>query len=82
MLKGYFTTEELRTRYPLSMGINSPADLKKLSAGQIKSLAQEQREYLIEVCARNGGHLAPGLGVIELTLALHRVFERSEEHTV
>jgi len=82
MLKGYFTTEELRTRYPLSMDIQSPVDLKKLSAEQIKNLAQEQREYLIEVCARNGGHLAPGLGVIELTLALHRVFESPKDKIV
>jgi 1-deoxy-D-xylulose-5-phosphate synthase len=54
--------------------INSPADLSKLSFAELEALAAEIRELIISTCAANGGHLAPSLGVVELTLALHRVF--------
>ncbi|HIU63860.1 MAG TPA: 1-deoxy-D-xylulose-5-phosphate synthase [Candidatus Avacidaminococcus intestinavium] len=54
--------------------INSPADVKKLNNAELNILAEEIREYLIEVIAKTGGHLAPNLGVVELTLALHKVF--------
>jgi len=54
--------------------INSPEDLKKLPASQLPAVAAELRKIIIETCARNGGHLAPSLGVVELTIALHRVF--------
>ncbi len=55
--------------------IDSPCDLKGLSASQLEQLASELRAKIIAVCAENGGHLAPSLGVVELTLALHRVFD-------
>lgn len=55
--------------------INSPADVKVLSFEEINALAAEIRAKLIEVTANNGGHLGPNLGVVELTLALHRVFD-------
>ncbi len=55
--------------------INSPADLKSLSLEQMRALAQEIRAYLTECVAKTGGHLAPSLGVVELTLALHRVYD-------
>ena len=55
--------------------IHSPEDLKKLSAPQMKELAQEIREYLIETITSTGGHLGPNLGVVELTLAINRVFD-------
>lgn len=55
-------------------GINSPADVKKLSPEQLKTLAQEIRVYLTQTVAKTGGHLAPSLGVVELTLALHKVY--------
>ncbi|MCQ2381269.1 MAG: thiamine pyrophosphate-dependent enzyme, partial [Acidaminococcaceae bacterium] len=55
--------------------INSPADVKKLNIEELKSLALELRQYIIEVVSKNGGHLAPSLGVVELTLALHKVFD-------
>ncbi len=71
--------QELMKRYPLSMKVNSAADLKKLKPEQLPKLAEEYRDYLIEVCSRNGGHLGPSLGVIELTLALHRVFESPKD---
>lgn len=54
--------------------INSPADLAGLSFAELETLAAEIREVIINTCAANGGHLAPSLGVVELTLALHRVF--------
>ncbi len=62
--------------------IDSPADLKKLSRPEIDKLAQEIREALIAVCAQNGGHLAPNLGVVELTLALHRVLDLPADRIV
>ena len=55
--------------------IDSPADLKGLSRAEIPVLAQEIRDLLVATCARNGGHLAPNLGVVELTLALHRLLD-------
>ena len=54
--------------------INSPEDVKKLTIEQKKQLAQEIREYILQVVSENGGHLASNLGVVELTLAIHSVF--------
>ncbi len=54
--------------------INSPDDLKRLPAYQLPAVAEELRRLIIETCSRNGGHLAPSLGVVELTIAMHRVF--------
>ena len=62
--------------------INSPADLSALSPLQLKSLAFEIRQMMIATCAANGGHLAPGLGVVELTIALHRVFNSPTDRIV
>lgn len=59
--------------------VNSPADIRRLSLAELSSLAQEIRELIITVTARTGGHVAPGLGVVELTLALHRVFETPQD---
>ena len=55
-------------------GINSPDDLKSLTTEQLKHLAGEIREYLVECVSKTGGHLAPSLGVVELTLALHKTY--------
>jgi 1-deoxy-D-xylulose-5-phosphate synthase len=54
--------------------IDSPADLKSLSLPDLKQLADELREYLVECVSNTGGHLAPSLGVVELILALHKVY--------
>src|SRR5579871_4178416 len=62
--------------------IDSPADVKKLGRSDIDVLASEVRELLIRTCAQNGGHLAPNLGVVELTLALHRVLELPADRIV
>ncbi|WP_442951587.1 1-deoxy-D-xylulose-5-phosphate synthase [Paenibacillus sp. GYB004] len=55
--------------------IDSPADLKKLSVFQLETLAEEIRGFLIEKLSKTGGHLAPNLGVVELTIALHYLFD-------
>ena len=55
--------------------IRGPADLQRLSASQLAELADEIRSFLIHKVAATGGHLGPNLGVVELTLALHRVFD-------
>ena len=62
--------------------INSPADVKKLSDEQLKQLAAEIRQLLIKVISHTGGHLAPNLGVVELTLALHKVFNTPQDKLV
>jgi len=55
--------------------ISGPRDVQDLSAGQLTQLAAEIRDFLIKAVSRNGGHLGPNLGVVELTIALHRVFD-------
>ena len=62
--------------------INSPADVKLLTSEQLTTLAQEIREELIAVLSKTGGHLGPNLGVVELTLALHRVFDSPKDRFV
>src|SRR5450631_2006372 len=62
--------------------INSPADLKRLPVSRLPELAAELRQLIIETCAKNGGHLAPSLGVVELTIALHRVFSTPADKIV
>lgn len=63
-------------------GIDSPEDVKKLNTKELKQLAQELRQYIIEVVSKNGGHLAPSLGVVELTLALHKVFSTPKDKII
>ena len=55
--------------------IHNPEALKKLPADQLPALAQEIRDFLVDSCSQTGGHLGPSLGVVELSIALHRVFE-------
>jgi len=62
--------------------INSPRDLDALSRSEIDLLAGEIREQLVQACSKNGGHLGPNLGVVELTLALHRVFDAPKDKIV
>jgi 1-deoxy-D-xylulose-5-phosphate synthase len=62
--------------------IKSPADVKKLSIPQLEQLAQEIRERLITVVAKTGGHIGPNLGVVELTIALHYVFDTPTDSLV
>lgn len=62
--------------------IDSPTDLKKLNIEEMTKLAQEIRKVLINVISKTGGHLAPNLGVVELTLALHKVFNTPNDKIV
>ena len=62
--------------------IKSPDDIKTMNMSELKVLAQEIRETLIQVVSENGGHLAPNLGVVELTLALHMVFHTPEDKII
>src|SRR5258706_78089 len=60
----------------------SPRDVKALTPDELPVLAREIREFLIEAVSRNGGHLGPNLGVVELTIALHRVFDSPRDAIV
>ena len=62
--------------------ITSPADLKRLPAEQLETLAEEIRAFLVAEVSRSGGHLGPNLGVVELTIALHRVFDSPSDTVV
>ena len=59
--------------------IQSPADLKLLNDGQMEQLAGEIREFLVQTLSKTGGHLGPNLGVVELTMALHAVFDTPQD---
>ncbi|HEY8306230.1 MAG TPA: 1-deoxy-D-xylulose-5-phosphate synthase [Lapillicoccus sp.] len=62
--------------------IKGPAELKALTPAQIPALAQEIRDFLVESVSKTGGHLGPNLGVVELTIALHRVFDSPRDTIV
>ncbi|HEY0969911.1 MAG TPA: 1-deoxy-D-xylulose-5-phosphate synthase [Gemmatimonadales bacterium] len=62
--------------------IASPADLRRLSREELSALAAEMREFLIDSCSRTGGHIGAGLGVVELSVALHYVFDTPRDQLV
>src|SRR5438270_3272844 len=62
--------------------INSPADLKSMTRDELRAVSEELRSRLIEVCSRTGGHIGAGLGVVELTVALHAVFDTPRDRIV
>ncbi|WP_369212126.1 1-deoxy-D-xylulose-5-phosphate synthase [Streptomyces flavofungini] len=62
--------------------IRGPRDLKALTGAELRELAEEVREFLVHAVARTGGHLGPNLGVVELSIALHRVFESPVDRIV
>ena len=68
--------------YPLLKDINSPADVRKLSKSQLKPLAKELREFLTHTVSISGGHFSAGLGTVELTIALHYVFDTPSDQLV
>lgn len=70
------------TSYPLLSLIESPDDLKAFSQVQLVQLAYELREYLLDSVSQTSGHLASGLGVVELTIALHYVFNTPKDHLI
>ncbi|MDT7592402.1 MAG: 1-deoxy-D-xylulose-5-phosphate synthase, partial [Pseudonocardiales bacterium] len=63
------------TRVSLLRKMHGPADLKRLGTAELQTLAGEIRTFLVDTVSRTGGHLGPNLGVVELTMALHRVFD-------
>jgi 1-deoxy-D-xylulose-5-phosphate synthase len=63
-------------------GVHGPADLKRLAPEQLPLLAAELRDLMVDTVSRTGGHLGPSLGVVELTLALHRVFDSPRDKVV
>ncbi|MCP3869569.1 MAG: 1-deoxy-D-xylulose-5-phosphate synthase [Gammaproteobacteria bacterium] len=69
-------------RYPLLESIDYPTDLKRLDSYQLPQLSAELRDFLVDTLSRTGGHLAAGLGVVDLTIALHYVFDTPEDRFV
>ncbi len=67
---------------PILDSVSSPADLRELDFPELSALADEIRTFIIEHMAQTGGHLSPNLGVVELTLALHRVFDSPRDQIV
>ena len=59
--------------------IRAPQDLRELSPDELRDLAEAMREFLIDKVSESGGHLGPNLGVVELTIALHRVFQTPQD---
>jgi len=68
--------------HPLLESINSPADLRRLDRPQLRAVAHELRAFLLESVAQTGGHLSSNLGTVELTIALHHVFETPRDRLV
>ena len=70
------------TRYPRLSRISVPADLRSFGEEELPAIADELRAYLIESVGRSGGHFGAGLGVIELTVALHWLYETPDDRLV
>ncbi len=68
--------------YKLLDGVNSPEDIKKIDKENIPELCSEIRSFLIDCCSRRGGHLASNLGTVELSVALHRVFDSPRDKII
>ncbi len=68
--------------YPILARINSPEDLKALSLTELKGLCRDLREFIVQTISQTGGHLASSLGAVELTVALHRVFDSPRDKIV
>ena len=75
-------TPNLLEAYPLLGKVTLPGDLRKLDQAKLRPLASEMRRFLIDSVSQTGGHLAAGLGVVELTIALHYVFNTPYDRLV
>jgi 1-deoxy-D-xylulose-5-phosphate synthase len=73
-------TDPVKT--PILDLVHGPADLRALTEEQMQALAEEIRQFLVESVSKTGGHLGPNLGVVELTLALHRVFDSPKDRII
>lgn len=67
---------------PVLTKVNSPSDMKKLSLQELQQLSQELRDFIVDIVSKNGGHLGASLGVIELTVALHHVYNTPNDLVV
>ncbi len=74
--------QNFEIQYPLLSKMNSPDDLKAMPEEEMPALAEEIRRFLVAAVTKNGGHLASNLGVVELTLAIHRVFSTPHDHVL
>ena len=72
----------MMTNHPLLSTIDSPADLKRLGRAELKQLAAELRDYVLQSVSKTGGHLSSNLGTVELTIALHYVFDTPRDRLV
>ena len=79
MAKQSTGSSKVRKDLELLPAIGGPVDLKKLSVSELPRLAQEIRQVICDQVSQTGGHLAPNLGVVELTIALHYVFEFDQD---
>ncbi len=68
-----------KSKYKLLFDINSPADFRNFNIPDLKLLSKEVREYLVDVISQTGGHFGGGLGTVELTVALHKVFDTPDD---
>ena len=75
-------TESAKDLEPLLPSINGPQDIKDFTLDQLERLAQEVRDHMVKTVARTGGHLGAGLGVVELTVALHHVFDTPHDRLI
>lgn len=73
---------EMKKGMDILENINSPIDIKNISVNELDKLAEEIRDYLVKNVARTGGHLASNLGVVELTLAIHSVFDSPNDRVI
>ncbi len=71
-----------QSKYQLLFNVNDPKDIRDFDTKQLKQLSQEIREYMIDVISQTGGHFGGGLGAVELTLALHKVFNTPQDKIV
>jgi len=69
-------------QFPILSLINSPADLRNLSTEELPALAEELRDFMVQSVSQTGGHLSAGLGTIEITIALHRIFNTPEDRII
>lgn len=74
--------QTVSTAFPLLGRVNGPDDLKSLSEDELKALADDVRRFMIESVSRTGGHLGASLGVVELTVALHAVFDTPDDRLI
>ena len=70
------------SRTPLLDSVSDPADLRKIPEGELRQLADELREEMIDAVSTTGGHLGAGLGVVELTVAVHHVFDTPRDKLI